>query len=106
MTQINYITVLEIAAKTLEEDSELTVKATDLKTYEGTIKLSDNSEIVIKGQTGKYSIGLAMKKKSIPEKRLQKWIDRLEYELEQSFLKNIKVSYRSNIDEYILEIDF
>ncbi len=104
MTQINYVTVLEIGAKTLEEESELEVNATGLKSFEATIKLFDNSKIFIRGHMGEYSMDFAIKKEEIEERKLKKWIDKLEYHLEQEFLKNVKVSYHSNMDEYLLEI--
>jgi len=106
MSHLDYMKIIDIAASTLEHGSDLQVNATDLKVYAAKIRLSDASAVNIKIEIGDYDLEFNLNKKEISPKRFRKWISEFEYELEQVFLDNVKMSYKENRDEYILTIAF
>ena len=71
-----------------------------------TIKLSDDSVININIRIGEYDLELTMNKNEFDSRKFKKWIKIFEYQLEQSFLKNIRLSYAENTDQYILNVSF
>lgn len=106
MSHVDYMKVIDIAASSLEPSCSLKVNALDMKLYSAEITLADDSLVKIKIRINEYSLDLTIMKSDLTFKTFSKWIKTFEYNLEQDFYKNIKMTVVQNNNEYQLNVAF
>ena len=94
MPEFDYHKVVSIIARTLNVESDIS-----LVPVKGNLNLFDVSFSDKNGQkvecriiNDKFKLEVKIRKSYFDEKKFQRWIRDFEYELEQAFLSNIKVS--------------
>lgn len=106
MPQIDYMKVLDIAALTLETSSHIEIKALDLTIFNAVLIRADGSELNILVKTGNYEIELTFEDIFPSNKEFEKWLSKFEFQLEQSFFKNISLEHSGNEKEHKVKILF
>jgi hypothetical protein len=104
----NYRKVIQIVAESLDSSEDLTIDAAHDK-----VDIFDVSFTTVQGEQKqfrilrkKYELDVIIKKEYFPEKKFDKWLSNFEYELEQTFLTNIKVDVDENPVNYDITVHF
>lgn len=105
MAAIDYMKVLDIAAETLDTTSRKEIQALDLKLFKAVITKDDGSSQEIFIKINEFDLELSMEKKNLDKKEFQKWSGKFEFQLEQSFFKNIAIKTSETAHEYKIYIE-
>ncbi len=106
MPKIDYMKVIGALSKTLN------LETIDMKFHDAS---TDRLEIIM-GGTGvqekkfnlslsNFSVELAFSKQYLSTKEFDKWITRFEYELEQTFMKNVAIHTGGDTSNHIIKIE-
>lgn len=104
MPPVDYMKVLDIAALTLESNSHIEVDAVDLKIFNASVSRGDGSLIEIRMRVNDYDLELSLNKKAFNRKEFSKWLAKFEYQLEQSFFKNISIDLSETKNDYKIKV--
>lgn len=106
MSHVDYMKVIDIAAASLKPGTAPKVNAVDIQLYAAEVEISDNASVKFQIRIGDYNLDFTIEKDNLPSKEFSKWVKVFEYQLEQNFFRNIKVSFTENSDEYRMSVMF
>jgi len=106
MARIDYMKVIDVIAKTFGADKEFELKASHDKVDIFDVILKDirGSSRDIKLLMDSQSLTIRFSRTSMDEKEFRKWVSIFEYELEQTFLINIKMTLEHESSTYVIKI--
>ena len=108
MSKIDYLKVIDLMARTLKldqhvdvanPDKEFNVFAVEMKGINEDIK---QCRLVVRD----FDMDLVFKKIYFTEQEFEKFISRFEYDLEQTFFKNIEMDVDEDVVNYKVKIHF
>ncbi len=108
MTTIDYMKVIDTISDTLGAVSARTMDAVHDKIdrFDCTVPLSATDSVQFSLYLHKYYLLFTMKKVEMSERDFEKWLSRFEYQLEQQFVRNIRLEKKESVTEYRIEIHF
>ncbi len=107
MSSIEYTRVLDIFAKNFELENDFEYSTSDSTVERFDVTTMDNGiRKVFHVDLKEYEIGIMFSKDYIDEKKLEKLIPRMEYDLEQTFFVNINIEINQAVNDYELHIYF
>lgn len=107
MKTIDYMKVIDIVGKLFgaNKKAELTAhhnKETDI--FDVKTSCADGKELSYRILLQQYNMAIIIEKKYFKSVKFHKWISRFEYEMEQTFYKNIKIDTTEEAINYKIKI--
>lgn len=107
MKTLDYMKVIDMVSKLFgaNEKAELTAhhdKETDI--FDVKTICADGRELSYRILLQKYNMAIIIEKKYFQSVKFRKWISRFEYEMEQTFYKNIKIDTTEEAINYTINI--
>lgn len=107
MSRSDYMKVVGVLSKTLKLE---TVDVRYLNKSDDTLEITmggpDRAEKKFILTVTDSNLGLSFRKDYMPPKDFEKWRTSFEYELEQSFMKNIGIQISGDASNHIVKISF
>jgi len=102
MPQLDYHKVISIIGRTLESEADIAVQKTADRSEVFNITFSDRngSKKDFKMINSHFRIELQVGRSQFDEKTFNRWIKSFEYDLEQAFFTNIKVTVENDASLY------
>lgn len=102
MPQLDYHKIVGIIARTLESEADLSVQKNkdQLELFNVNFRDRNGMERSFVMHNGHFNIELKVNRSQFEEKQFERWIKVFEYELEQAFLTNIKVTVDVDPGQY------
>ncbi|MBN1532113.1 MAG: hypothetical protein JXA20_05580 [Spirochaetes bacterium] len=106
MPGLDFRKVASILGHTLNMDTNFDIARGDASSdsYTVTYTQKDGSVSTCHIVQGRFKITLRMPREAFDEKRLDRWINSFEYELEQAFLSNIRVAVEDDSANYKITV--
>ena len=107
MKTIDYMKVIDIVSKLFgaSKNAELTAhheKEVDI--FDITTTCADERELSYRILLQQYKMAIIIEKKYFQSVKFHKWLSRFEYEMEQTFYKNIKIDTTEEAINYTINI--
>jgi hypothetical protein len=109
MSKIDYRKVIELMAKSLkyEKKVETTNPEKEINIFEVEFTSINDSIKICRITVNEYDLEIGFPKKYFTDHReYDKWINAFEYELEQSFFKNIKIDLGDDLMNHKIRVHF
>ncbi len=102
MPEFDYRKVVSIIARTLnvESDISLVPSRENINLFDVSFADKSGEKVECRIRNDKFKLEVKIRKSYFNEKKFQRWIRDFEYELEQAFLSNIKVSVEHDSADY------
>ncbi len=106
MAFIDYMKVIDIISMLFETAQKPEVSAIHDKVdyFDVNLTLPNESLLTYKLVLHKNELEIILARKYFSEKSFEKWVSRLEYELEQLFMRNIRLEIRDETINYNIKI--
>ncbi len=106
MSNLDYMKIFDAAASSLNASAHINVEALDLNKYSAEISLQNAAVIKFTAVLDEYSLELFCTKDSLKYKDYARFLSRFEYNLEQMFLKNVRIESHETTKDYKIKISF
>ncbi len=107
MVRFDYTKMIKAFAKSFSPDSEFSLSYPEHSLSVLNVAVNGSvGAIECRAMLAPYAAEIVIGKSFIPDDNLERWINRLEFELEQAFLKNMKVETEDLKDSYRIKIEF
>ncbi len=93
MANIDYMKVIDLITKMFSARGDIELKASHDKVdiFDFTLNLKDGTALQCRVYHDQHSLEVVFDKDHLTDSEYQKWLSKFEYELEQEFLRNIKI---------------
>ncbi|MBN1498042.1 MAG: hypothetical protein JXA07_14815 [Spirochaetes bacterium] len=107
MSNIDYLKVIGALSRTLDMEAvDIRFQDKSPDTIDVTMGAASKHEKNFHIRITGFSIELSFSEDYFSRKELQRWLSILEYELEQAFMRNIKIQAGTRSGSHVLIVDF
>ena len=106
MSTIDYMRIIDIISKSFDADRnvDLTAKHEKFDIFNIVMTLHSGGTVPYKINMHKYELHIIIEKKYFITKKFSRWLSDFEYDLEQEFKVNIKVSHEEDVVNHHVKI--
>ena len=107
MKSLDYMKVIDIVSKLFQADRKVDLKASHEKKidiFEIQAKCHDGRKLAYHIHLKPHEMDVIIPKKSFESKKFSKWISQFEYEMEQTFFRNVKIDVHEEAIDYRIVI--
>ncbi|HDP80245.1 MAG TPA: hypothetical protein ENN21_05315 [Spirochaetes bacterium] len=108
MAPVDYMKVIDIISKTFNADKTVDLEASHDKVdiFDVTATLSSGAKLKYRILMHNYELDIVIPIRAFGDMKFSKWLSLFEYELEQSFMRNIKIETQEGPGEYRIRTSF
>ncbi|MGV7930276.1 MAG: hypothetical protein AB2L13_15475 [Spirochaetota bacterium] len=105
MAAVDYMKAIACITKAFDGKRDVEIKATHktIDIFEVTMQLP-GGEVSYQLQSGGHSLDLVIDRGHFESIKFERWISRLEFELEQALLSNVRLEVKESSSDYIITI--
>lgn len=106
MSQIDYVKIIDIMGRTLRFDKTLSLEGLGTEIMNATVAFKDAEGVEYPSRVAiaRYSMEVTLRRAAVDEKTFNKWLSMFEYELEQTFARNVEIDVVEDALDYRLTI--